>query len=328
MTRVRTPLRLPFAGGLTDVREYAERFGGVTVSATIARGVEVQLGASLSGYFEVSDSDGEEATASLGEIRNDLVRESLRAVDSRHGPVRVEVRSEVESRSGLGASGAIAVALLHAALAARGELPGREELAREAARIEVEVLAGNSGYHDPHICARGGLLRLDYRGDRVEATEVALPEGFLARFEDSLLLFSTGVQAGTKESLDLLSRHLDDALDLLHDIKALASQIETGFRRGDLREISRCIGEQQRLKQKLPGNFDDELVTVVRERLERLGASVQFPGGKVGAYMFVCCPDGQQTEVRSALHEFAEVPLAFDLEGSRIVEGALAKSRD
>ena len=328
MTRIRTPLRLPFAGGLTDIREYAERFGGATVSATIARGVEVELGESRSGYFEVADSDGEEAVASLAEIRNDLVRETLRAVDPRHPPVRVEVRPEVESKSGLGASGAIAVALLHAALSARGEPPGREELAREAARIEVEVLAGNSGYHDPHICARGGLLRLDYRGAQVEATEVAIPEGFLARFEESLLLFSTGVQAGTKESLDLLCRYLDDALDLLHDIKALAFQIETGLSLGDLREVSRCIGEQQRLKQKLPGNFEDELVTMVLARLERLGANVQFPGGKVGAYMFVCCPDGQQTEVRSALHEFAELPLAFDREGSRIVAGALEQSRD
>lgn len=320
MIRVRTPLRIPFAGGLTDVKSYAERFGGVTVSSTIDLGVDVTLSDSVNGRFEVVADDGSEAVERLEDVRNDLVRETLLAVDPGQRPVRIELRLEVTGKSGLGASGAIAVALLQATLAAHGQRPRAEELGAEAARIEVEVLAGNSGYHDPHVCARGGLLRLDYLGPDVTATPIQVPAGFRAKFEESLLLFATGVQAGTRESLGLLTRQMDDALEVLHDIKALAAETEDALVCGDLDRVARCIGEQQRLKQKLPGTFNDELVTEVRSRLSRLGASVQFPGGKVGAYMFVCCPDGQQREVRERLYDFRELPFGFSSEGSRIAE--------
>ena len=320
MIRVRTPLRIPFAGGLTDVKAYAERFGGATVSATIGLGVEVRLCPSTSGGFEIVDAAGRESVERLDEIANDLVREALRAVDPDHEPVRIEVALEVEGKSGLGASGAIAVAVLHAALVAREQDPLASELGSEAARIEVEVLAGNSGYHDPHVCARGGVLRLDYRGAAVEARSISFPPGFRSEFEESLLLFATGAGAATRESLGRLTRRMDDALNLLHDIKALANETEAALVRGDLHGIAACIAEQQRLKQRLPGTFDHELVAQVTSQLAPLGASVQFPGGKVGAYMFVCCPDGQQREVRRALNRFEELPLTFSAEGSRVLE--------
>ena len=319
MIRVRTPLRIPFAGGLTDVKGYAERFGGVTVSSTIGLGVEVTFDDSGSGRFEVFANEGDEVAERLEDVRNDLVRETLRAVDPRHPPVRVEVKLEVSGKSGLGASGAIAVALLHAVRAARRQEPTAEELGGEAARIEVDVLDGNSGYHDPHVCARGGLLRLDYRGAEVTAKPVAVPGGFMEEFDASLLLFATGLQAGTRQSLGRLSHQMDEALDVLHDIKHLAIEIEATLTRGNLAAVAGCIAEQQRLKQKLPGTFTDDLVSEVVSRLRPLGVSVQFPGGKVGAYMFVCCPDGQQREVRAALSEFDELPLRLSTSGSRVV---------
>lgn len=319
MIRVRTPLRLPFAGGLTDVKAYAERFGGVTVSSTISLGVDVSLSESANGRFEVFADDGNESVARLADVRNDLVRETLLAVDPAHPPVRIDLKLEVAGKSGLGASGAIAVALLHASRAARGQEPSAEELGAQAARIEVEELAGNSGYHDPHVCARGDLLRIEYQGPEVTVRRIVIPDSFRVQFEESLLLFATGVQAGTRESLDRLSRQLDDAIDVLHDIKALGFETEAALGRCDLPGVAACIAEQQRLKQRLPGTFNDELVTEVASRLNPLGVSVQFPGGKVGAYMFVCCPDGQQEEVRARLRDFSELPLALSTIGSRVL---------
>jgi D-glycero-alpha-D-manno-heptose-7-phosphate kinase len=317
--RVRTPLRIPFAGGLSDIKPYAERHGGITVSSTIGLAAEVVLAESASGLFEVSADDERERAARLDDLANDLAREALRSVNPGHRPMSLNVRLDVSGKSGLGASGAIAVALLHALRAGRGENPGADELAVEAARVEVDVLGGNSGYHDPHVCARGGLLRLDYRGSQVTARRIAAPPGFLTELEASLLIFATGKQSGTRESLNRLSLHLDEALEALHDIKALAIETEAALERGDLEALAGCIGEQQRLKQLLPGSFTDELVTEVIARLKRCGAAVQFPGGKVGAYMFVCCPTGQQREVRQLLSGFAELPLRLTGEGSRVV---------
>lgn len=319
MIMARTPLRIPLGGGLTDLKAYATRFGGVTVSSTIGQAVHVTLLPSLDGRFEVVAEGRVETTERLGGLRNDLVREALRSVDPEHPPVRLGVWVDVAGKSGLGTSGAISVTVLHALRAFRGESPKAEELGAEAARIEVEVLQGASGYHDPHVCARGGLLRLDYDGPRVSAREVPMGVAERVAFEGSLLLFASGRQARTKPSLDLLSSHFEEAVPVLHDIRSLAIELEAALEAGDLPRVAWCIGEKQRLKERLPGHFVDDFVRDVTARVRATGAAPQLPGGKISGYVLVCCPDGQHDAVRSALADLGEVPLALSRDGTGVV---------
>ncbi len=317
--RVRTPLRLPFAGGLTDIKEYAARYGGVTVSSTIDLGVEVEV--KPGGHDFAVDAGGvSERAPRPDQLRNDLVRCALERVGYRGAGLDITIAVEVQDHSGLGTSGAITVALVHALRALRGEQPSAEQLADDATHIEVEMLGGASGYHDANVCARGGLLRIDYDGPQATAVRLASPAGFLDAFQDSLLLFATGRRASTKASLGLLSAGFEGAVDVLHQMKELAEDTASAFEAGDLARLARNIGEQQRLKQLLPGSFVDEFVTDVGERVRATGASVQFPGGKIGGYVLVCCPDGQQQAVRAALAPLAEVPVHLTGAGSSLLE--------
>jgi D-glycero-alpha-D-manno-heptose-7-phosphate kinase len=319
MIIARTPLRIPLGGGLTDLKGYAERFGGVTISSTIGLAAHVTLLPTLDGRFEVVAEGRIETADRLDDLRHDLVREALRSVDPDHPPIRLGVWVDVAGQSGLGTSGSVTVALLHALRASRGEAPDGAALGAEAARIEVEVLQGASGYHDPHVCARGGLLRLDYDGPRVRAREVAMAPGDRAAFAASLLLFSSGRQARTKPSLDLLSSHLEDALPVLHDLKALTGELEDALVAGDLARVAWCIGEKQRLKERLPGHFVDDHVRDVTARVRATGAAPQLPGGKISGYVLVCCPDGQHAAVRAALADLREVPLQLTRAGTTAI---------
>jgi len=312
----RTPLRIPLGGGLTDLKAYAERFGGTTVSSTIGLAARVTLLPSLDGRFEIVAEGRVETAEHLDDLRHDLVREALRSVDPEHPPVRLAVWVDVAGQSGLGTSGAVTVTLLQALRAFRGEAPDGAALGAEAANIEVEVLQGASGYHDPHVCARGGLLRLDYDGPRVSAHAVRMTLAARAAFEGSLLLFSSGRQARTKPSLDLLSSHFEEALPVLHDLKALANELERALEAGDLARAAWCIGEKQRLKELLPGHFVDEHVRDVTARVRATGAAPQLPGGKISGYVLVCCPAGQHDAVRAALPDLHEVPLRLTRDGS------------
>ena len=316
MIVVRAPLRIPFAGGLTDVKEYAARFGGATMSSTVEAAAWITMLPSVDGAFEVHSPGSVERAGRLTDLKNDLVREALLSVDPQHPPVRVSVWLDVGTGSGVGSSGAITVGLVHAAYAFRGESRSPEQLGSEAAHVEVETLKGASGYHDAHICARGGLLRLDYQGAEVSARQVVMSDATRAAFQESLLLFETGWRAPTKASLQTLSANLEIALPVLHDMKQLVDELEGAFNQGDLARIAHCIAEQQRLKQLLPGNFEDERVIELVRRMRALGVGAQLPGGKISGYLIVCCPDGQQEEVRAAVTDLAEVPLRLTTTGS------------
>ncbi len=314
-----TPLRLPLGGGLTDLRAYAERYAGVTISTTIDLATYVSVLPTLDGRFEVHHAGGFETASSLDQIRHDLVREALRAQGMGDTPVRVAVWVDVAGESGLGTSGSITVGLLSALAAYRGEIMPAEAAAEAAAHIEVEVLGGASGYHDPHVCARGGLLRLDYEGARVRSRSLSLGQEQRRAFERSLMLFASGRQARTKPSLDLLRAQFERAVPLLHELKALALELEAALEAGDLSTVATCVGAKQHLKMRLPGHFSDGFVEDVVARVEATGAAAQVPGGKISGYVLVCCPGEQHEPVRRALGDLREVPFELSQRGTRVV---------
>lgn len=320
MVRTFTPLRVPFAGGLTDVKGYAERFGGATVSATLEQGVTVAARPSDVGLWRVSWGGRVSEAPSLAALQVDHVRETALQVGYAGAPLEVTVEVAALDHSGLGASGAATVGLAHALRTLMGQSPSVEDLAADAAHVEVERLGGASGYHDPHVCARGGLLRLEYRGAHVTARRLAPPPGFLDELQRALLFFETGQASSTKASLNRLTGGMSEAEAVLHEVKALAYAAADAIERGDLAGVAQAMGEQQRLKQLLPGAFVDGFVTSVGEAVRSLGAAAQFPGGKMGAYAVVCCPDGQQEAVRAALAGLREVRFTLGSQGTRLLQ--------
>lgn len=319
MIASKTPLRIPLAGGLTDIRPFAEAFGGATVSATVDRYIYVVVKPNPGGAFELRYQDTQEKAADGRRLRHDLVRECLRLTGLLDTPLTVHILADLASESGLGASGALTVSLLHALHRLKGEEPSPEDLAREAGYIEVVVLDGASGYHDPTITALGGIKLIEYRGADFSARDVVLSDATRRAFVDSLLFFYSGHHARTKPSLDLLNSRLDEAHDVLIQLKALAYELEGAFAAGDLRRIAEIIGEQQELKQRLPGKFVDDYVLDVTRRVREVGAYAQLPGGKISAFVIVACPDGQHDAVRRALPELEEVRLGLEPNGTRAI---------
>jgi D-glycero-alpha-D-manno-heptose-7-phosphate kinase len=319
----KTPLRIPLAGGLSDLRPYAERFGGATVSSTIDRYIYVVLKNNPEGRFDLTYRDAHERARTVEGIRHDLIREALTLSGMQRTPVHLSILADLASESGLGSSGALTVGLLGAMGAHLGRSTDPAALLADAARIEVDILQGASGYHDPSICALGGLKLLEYRevdGEiAVSGRDIAMDDGTRRAFEDSLLFFYSGRHARTKPSLDLLTSHFEGAVEVLHDIKALAYELEAAFGRGDLQRIGEIIGEKQQLKQRLPGMFVNDYVLDVTRRVGEVGAYAQLPGGKISAFVIVCCPDGQQAQVRSALADLTEVRFGLEASGTKVV---------
>lgn len=316
MIMSKTPFRVPFAGGLTDLPGYAHAHGGVTVSSTIDKYVYVGIKRNVDGYINLKYMDVHEKVTSVDDVRHDLIREALRVTDLTTEPLDIYIMVDLNSESGLGSSGAVTVGLLNAMHAYRGETVSPLDLFAEAARIEVDSLDGASGYHDPAICALGGLKLIEYDADGVENRPISIGSRFRELFERSLLFFYSGRHHKSKPSLDLLNARIDEAKPVLDDMKAVAYELARALQSGDLPAAAACIGRQQDLKQRLPGIFVDEHVTEVVRRASAHGAAAQLPGGKIGAFIMLCCPYGQQEAVRSEFAEFREVQLRFSESGS------------
>ncbi len=316
----KTPLRIPFGGGLTDLKKYASQFGGATVSVTIDKNLYAGIKKNVDGYINLKYKDVHEKVSSIRDVKNDLIREALILTRLDQTPVDVYVMADLNSESGLGSSGSLTVGLLNAMHAYKGEQVSVEQLIEEAAHIEIDVLDSASGFHDPSICALGGLNLIEYDGEHVSARPISLPPVQEEVLQKRLLFFYNGRHYKTKPSLDLLNSHMEEAEPELHRIKQVAYDLEEAQGRGDFHGFGELIQEQQRLKQELPGKFSDDYVVETVQKINDLGGFVQLPGGKIGAFLMVYCPEDQQNRLRRELSDMKELQFSFSGEGTRVTQ--------
>lgn len=317
MIFAKTPLRIPFGGGLTDLKQYAQRFGGATVSVTIDKYIYVALKTNIDGYINLKYMDVHEKVSKIEDVRHDLIRETLRLMKLDQIPVDIYIMADLNSESGLGGSGALTVSLLHAMHRFKGEDPSHQQLLEEASYIEVDVLDSASGYHDPSICALGGLKLIEYDQSGIRGRSIDIPDIQKQVLQNRLLFFYSGKHFKSKPSLDLLNTQMDSALDTLHQVKQVAYDLEKALLEGNLHEVGRLIQEQQQLKQNLPGRFYDQYVGDLISRINKLGGYAQLPGGKIGAFVLVYAHEDQQNKIRSQLSDLQEVKVNFSFDGSR-----------
>ena len=322
---VKTPLRISFAGGGTDIPYFYERYGGAVISTTIDRYVTVAV-----------REDGK--TGKRDE--NPIVRECLRRLGIDSG-VSIEIKSDVGNRgTGLGNSSALTVGLLNALYTfCDSKLQYKtcylETVARQACAIEIDVLGKPIGKQGQYASTYGGFRRYRFAQDGdVEVSEclgVHFPfKGQIDRLERHLLLFDTHIQRSADTVLES-QRERNDIASLLK-IKRLEEAFyncllsprnpdESGLIGGDIDDVGPILHESWMLKRQLSEQTTNRALDEIYRRALDAGAV----GGKLlgagggGHFLFYVRPD-DQTRVKVALEGLAtHVPFRFESKGTRLV---------
>lgn len=316
MIIAKTPLRIPLAGGLTDIKPYVEQFGGLTISATIDKYSYVALKPNVDGYMSIKYMDAHEKVKDIDAIRNDLVRECLKYTNL-SDPLDIYIMNDINVESGLGSSGALTVGLLGAMYRYLQQDKTPHELAKAAAQIEVNILEGASGYHDSAICSTGGVQCIAYsEGDFFPRK---LPWETLQMVKFCSMLFNIGYRGKSKTSLGILTSQFAKATPILHQMKQYAEEMTKAFDQGNLEEIFLLLRCTQDAKQRLPGNFYTPEVGSLLEKVQAHGCYGQIPGGKIGSFLFVTGPTRFHQGLRRDLN-LPEVPFHFVDHGVMVQE--------
>lgn len=320
----RTPLRVSFVGGGSDLPSFYREQGGAVFSTAIDKHVYVIVSERFEDSLRVSYSQTE-IVEELDELRHELVREALRMAGIRRKVEVVTIADVPSQGTGLGSSSAVTVGVLNALFAYQGVLRSPEELAAAACEIEIEILGRRIGRQDQYACAYGGtgLLRFG-PGEAVRREPAVLTEPTTRRMQRNLLMFYTGRQRSATQVLDRIDGRvpangtLGAALAQMRD-NALSLHARLGA--GEDPDI---LGEHLHSNWELKRSLDETVSTPEVDELYAAARDAGALGGKLlgaggGGFLLLYAPHERQVAVRRVMARLRELPIRIDGEGSRIV---------
>jgi D-glycero-alpha-D-manno-heptose-7-phosphate kinase len=322
MIIVRTPLRLSFAGGGSDLKAFYEKEDGMVISSTIDKYVFVIVKERFDDDIYINYSQ-KEIVENVEEIQHDLVREAMKLTGMEKG-VEVTTLADIPSEgSGLGSSSSVTVGLLHAFHLYQNNLVTAERLADEACRIEIDILGKPIGKQDQYVAAYGGQNVFTFcRDDTTIREPIVLSEKLLRKFSSSLLLYFTGITRYADPILSEQKYNFSDnhKFDVMCEMISLTESFKRSLEEGDIAECGMILDRGWELKKKMASGITNGEIDKMYQKAKNAGAL----GGKIagaggGGFLILLVPREKQSSVFEAMKDYREFPFMLERGGSKVL---------
>ena len=323
MIITKTPFRMSFFGGGTDMEAFFRQYGGAVLSTTFDKYCYVNV-RHLPPFFaystELSYAKTERVT-DVEQIEHPAIRNAMKMLDMHH--IRLTYEADLPARSGLGTSSSFAVGMLHAFHALKGQYAGKRQLADEAIRLERVLCAEAGGWQDQIAAAFGGFNRIDFDADGYQVHPVLLAPARKHRLNSNLMMFFTGFTRMSSEIQQInnagsgadRTARLREMLTLVDEAEAVLTDPQA-----DLDEFGRMLDHTWRLKRGTGAAVSTNSI----DALYAKGMAAGALGGKLlgaggGGFLVFYVQPERQAAVRRALQELLYIPIRFENGGTQVV---------
>lgn len=316
----RTPFRISFTGGGTDVKDFYSIEAGAVVSACIDKYMYICVNKRFDHTIRVSYSKTE-IVDSVNDIQHPIVKEALKLTGITDGIEIISI-ADIPAGTGLGSSASFTVGLLHALYAYKGVHVTPEKLANEASHIEIDILGEPIGKQDQFITAFGGIEYIRFNPDEsVFVDPIVCSKETRSELGENLMMFYTGASRKASSILTEQKNNTTKNLDCLKKMCALsnvAKEILTGEE--NLADFGRVLHEGWILKTRLASNISNEKIDEYYEKALGVGAlGGKLLGAGAGGFLLFYVERDNQQKVRETLKGLRELSFRFEPEGSKII---------
>lgn len=328
MIIVRSPLRVSFVGGGSDLPGYCSRAVGSVVSTTIRESVYISVNQRpLDSKIRVQYSKLE-VVDDIADIEHDIVREALR-VFAESDPnwdlrgLEIVSTADLPSQMGLGSSGAFTVGLVQAIGALQRRYIDPYELAQIASDVEIRRCEKPIGYQDQTASAYGGFRYYEFRDMGLTHCE-DLSRFELEKLRRSLFLVDLSSRRPSSDVLSKVNSERVDTEESLRSLAGLSKMFRSALSHGDIRECGRLLDTNWEIKSELEGVASDEInefYSFVRER-GAIGGKLCGAGGR-GAFLVMVEPSTlKKADLQIAIQQkygYRCLDVVFEPAGSRVI---------
>lgn len=323
MIITKTPFRMSFFGGGTDMEEYFKENRGAVLSTTFDKYCYVNV-RHLPRFFDWSNEltySKTERVSSVDQIQHPAIREAMKMLNMQE--VRLIYEADLPARSGLGTSSSFAVGMLNAFYALKGKYADKKKLADEAIYLERVLCKEAGGWQDQIAASFGGFNRINFGSDGYEVLPVIMSTERKKKLNDNLMMFFTGF---TRFSSDIQTANKINStqekrnqLKKMYELVDLAEMILTNSN-DDLDDFGRLLDDTWKLKR---GTGTAVSTTGIDELYERaitagaLGGKLLGAGG--GGFLVFYVQPEMQRRVKKAMSDLMYIPFNFENGGTRVV---------
>jgi D-glycero-alpha-D-manno-heptose-7-phosphate kinase len=319
----KTPLRMSFVGGGSDLPVFYREFGGAVVSTAIDKFVYVTVNNKFDEKIRISYSKTEEAKT-VERVKHPLVRESLKLLGISGGVEITSIADIPAKGTGLGSSSSFTVGLLNALHAFANRHAAADKLARESCEIEIGRCGEPIGKQDQYAAAFGGFSFIQFnQNDSVSVEPIICQRETLRQLENNLIVFYTGI---TRSASAILKTQQNAVASqkakqkTMIKMVGLARELKAELQKNNLAAFGEIIHENWLLKRSLTSEVSNGAIDGWYSRARKAGAvGGKLLGAGAGGFLMFYAPQEKHEAVRRELKELRPVKFGFEPQGSKII---------
>ena len=297
MIITKTPFRISFCGGGSDIEDFYQEHGGCVLSTTINRYMYITIHPYFDEKMTALRYSQLEIVDDIKKIKHSIFRQVLN--DMKVGGVEISSTADIPSGTGLGSSSSFTVGLLHTLHCYQGKFVSKEEIAKQACQVEIEKLGNPIGKQDQYAAACGGLNFIEFNKDNsVKVSPLILRSGVRRDIEENLVMFYTGITHDASAILLEQKRNISqtDKTRNLIEMCGLARSMKTSLEAGDLSNFGEILNEGWIRKRELASGVTSSRINELYDFALANGAT----GGKLlgagggGFFLFYCEKEKQK----------------------------------
>lgn len=322
MIITKTPFRMSFFGGGTDMENFFREYGGSVLSTSFDKYCYVTV-RHLPRFFDFTTHltySKMEFVKGVDEIQHPAIRNAMKMLNIQE--IRLIYEADLPARSGLGTSSSFAVGMLNAFYALKGKYADKKRLADEAIYLERVLCNEAGGWQDQIAASFGGMNRINFSADGYEVLPVIISPERKKQLNENLMMFFTGF---TRFSSDVQKENAKREKDITKQLKEIMGLVDDAERvltdkYADLDEFGRLLDYTWKLKKQTGSSVSTNNI----DELYSKGIAAGALGGKLlgagggGFLVFYVQPEYQEA-VRIAMNDLLYVPFEFENGGTRVI---------
>lgn len=323
MIITRTPFRMSFFGGGTDMKDFFMEHGGAVISTTFDKYCYVIV-RHLPRFFDYSTElsySRIERVTSVENIEHPAIRNAMKMLDMHE--LRLTYEADLPARSGLGTSSSFAVGMLNAFYALKGKYADKKKLADDAIYLERVLCNEAGGWQDQIAASFGGFNRINFNQDGTyDVYPLIIHPDRKKQLDDNLMMFFTGftrfssdMQKANAKGYHDKTKQLLEMLDLVDDAQKILTD-----KKADLDDFGRLLDHTWKLKRQTGGAITTNSIDELYQRgidAGALGGKLLGAGG--GGFLVFYVQPEKKKAVKEAMKDLLYVPFHFEDGGTRVI---------